>query len=414
MVGLLLYQTGLFFYALAARLAALFNNKVRKWLHGQRQAWQQLTNLSEQATGQQVLWFHCASVGEYEQGRPLMAAIKQQNPRYHILVSFFSPSGYEAIQADEVVDYKIYLPLDSASHARRFIGAVRPQAAFFIKYEFWHYYLHELKRQNIPVFSVSAIFRPNQLFFKWYGSFYRQILTCFSHFFVQDSPSLHLLGQLGLPATLSGDTRIDRVLSIRDSPADLPLIEAFAREQQVMVIGSLRQEDKEVVLPFIRQHPGVRFIVAPHEITTSMLTELTSALPGSVRYSELQDAPQDKQVLIIDNIGMLARLYRFGQLAYVGGGFSDGLHNILEAAVYGIPVFFGNQAYHKFKEAHDLIELGAAFPVKDSQDLAEKVRELQQAPQHRQQIKESLYEYMEKNRGATDRIMAVVQPYLQS
>ncbi len=414
MVGLLLYRTGLFFFALAARLTALFNSKVHKWLHGQRQAWQQLANLSEQVTGQQVLWFHCASVGEYEQGRPLMAAIKQQFPHYRILVSFFSPSGYEAIQPDEVVDYKVYLPLDSAIHARKFIGSVRPQAVFFVKYEFWHYYLHELKRQNIPVFSVSAIFRPNQLFFKWYGSFYRQMLVCFSHFFVQDSPSLHLLGQLGLPATLSGDTRIDRVLTIRDSPADLPLIEAFAREQQVMVIGSLRQEDKEVVLPFIRQHPGLRFIVAPHEITTSMLTELTNALPGSVRYSELQDTPQDKQVLIIDNIGMLARLYRFGQLAYVGGGFSDGLHNILEAAVYGIPVFFGSKAYHKFKEAHDLIELGAAFPVKDSHQLAEKVRELQQAPQHRQQIKEKLNGYMEKNRGATDRIMAVVQSYLQA
>ncbi len=414
MVGLLLYKTGLFFYALAARLAALFNSKVRKWLHGQGQVWQQLANLSEQATGQPVLWFHCASVGEYEQGRPLMAAIRQQYPRYRILVSFFSPSGYEAMQPDEVVDYKAYLPLDSADHARRFIRAVQPHAAFFIKYEFWYYYLHELKRQKIPVFSVSAIFRPNQLFFKWYGSFYREMLTCFTHFFVQDNPSLHLLGQLGLPATLSGDTRIDRVLTIRDSPADLPLIEVFAREQQVMVIGSLRQEDKEVVFSFIRQQTALRFIVAPHEITTSMLTELTSALPGSVRYSELQDAPHDKQVLIIDNIGMLARLYRFGQLAYVGGGFSDGLHNILEAAVYGIPVFFGNKAYYKFKEAHDLIELGAAFAVKDSRELAEKVHELQQEPQYKQQIKERLNEYMEKNRGATDRIMTVLQPYLQA
>jgi 3-deoxy-D-manno-octulosonic-acid transferase len=406
-----LYSLGLRFYELLVRVAAIFNPKAKEFIQGRKQAWESLTGQLANNSNP-VLWVHCSSVGEYEQGRPVIELFKQRFTDYKVLATFYSPSGYKAVETDEVIDFKIYLPFDSRKNAQRFLGIVNPKLALFIKYEFWHYYLKELHQRQVPVFSISSIFRPSQPFFKWHGGFNRNILKKFNHFFVQDKASYQLLQGLNLPATITGDTRLDRVLKIKEENRPLPKITAFATSKKMMVVGSLRKEDVDVVLDFVLQHPELSFIIAPHEIEESMMVPIEQSKFSSVRYSQLTAADTNKQVLIIDNIGMLSQLYRFANYAYVGGGFSDGLHNILEAAVYEIPVFFGNKDYQRFKEAIDLIDMGAAFPVGSYPEFETVFSDLNADDERKSQIKLQLGTYLLENQGAAEKIITHLEKFL--
>ena len=410
-MGLLLYSFGLKIIELLTHVAALFNPKAKEFISGRKRVWEKLSDQLGNNTAP-ILWVHCSSVGEYEQGRPVMEAFKQQFPAYKILTTFYSPSGYQAIETDEIVDYKIYLPFDSRKNARQLLDIAGPTLALFIKYEFWHYYLSELKQRQIPVFSVSSIFRPSQPFFKWYGRFNRNILANFSYFFVQDKTSQQLLNSLNLSSTVTGDTRIDRVLHIKEQKRELPKIADFAANKDLMVVGSMRKEDVDIVIEFIQQHPELIFIIAPHDIEESMMQPLERSSFSSVRYSKLTTAGENQQVLIIDNIGMLSQLYRFANYAYIGGGFSDGLHNILEAAVYEIPVFFGNKDFQRFKEAIDLIDLGAAFPVGSYPEFAAVFKDLANDHKRKAEIKSILATYIGENQGASEKIITRLEEFI--
>jgi 3-deoxy-D-manno-octulosonic-acid transferase len=410
-MAVLLYTLGLRSYELIIRVAALFNPKAKAFINGRKQVWQSLDKQLENNTGP-VIWIHCSSVGEYEQGRPLMEAIKMKFPTNKILVSFYSPSGYQTVEPDEIVDVKIYLPFDSRKNARRLIDKIKPNLALFIKYEFWHFYLTELKAKNIPTFSISSIFRPEQVYFKWYGEFYRNILKNFSFFFVQDQTSYHMLQKLNIPCTVTGDTRLDRVIAIREQRKLMPEIAAFIDGNESMIVGSMRKEDIDIIIDFVKRHPDLKFIIAPHEIKETMMQPLENELSSTVRHSNLSGSTQNDQVLIIDNIGMLSQLYRYANYAYIGGGFSDGLHNILEPAVYEIPVFFGNKDYQRFKEAIDLIDLGSAFPVGSIHEFETVFNHLQHDPEQQSAIASSLRHYLESNQGAADKILDHLSKYL--
>jgi len=405
------YSFGIKLLALIIRIAAFFNPKAKAFILGRRNNWQKLTKQLNGNTAP-ILWVHCASVGEYEQGRPVMEAFKHNHPSFKIFVTFYSPSGYQAIDTDHIVDFKCYLPFDSKKNANKLITLVNPQLAIFVKYEFWHFYLNELNNRGIPVFSVSSIFRPDQLFFKWYGGFYRQMLDNFTYFFVQDKPSAQLLEKLSLPHAITGDTRLDRVLSIKNNKKSLPRIEAFTSEQEVMVVGSMRKEDISLIIRFIQQYPGLKFIIAPHEITESMMQAIEKEVHSTIRLSQSHDTVFDQQVLIIDNIGMLSQLYRYSRYAYIGGGFSDGIHNILEPAVFEIPVFFGNKDYQRFKEAIDLIDLGAAFPIGSSEEFTVVFDALRQSKERQAAIKSALATYLTKNEGAANKIITKINEYI--
>jgi 3-deoxy-D-manno-octulosonic-acid transferase len=324
-----------------------------------------------------------------------------------VLLTFFSPSGYEVRKNYKEADHVFYLPWDTSGNASRFISATNPTVAIFVKYEFWYHYSRELKSRNIPTISISSIFRAEQTFFKPHGAFYRRILTNFDHFFLQNKTSLDLLKSIGIDqCTLAGDTRFDRVYAIVQDGAEIPIARAFKANQKTLVAGSCWGEDLEVLTPMINEGK-IKFILAPHEITETFLQSIEQSFQvKSIRYSKVgeQDNLDDCNVLIIDNIGMLARLYRYGEFAYVGGAFGKGLHNILEAACYGIPIFFGNKSYERFQEARDLIDRGGAFPLANYQELKEKF-EMINLPENFLPACEVTRAYVMENLGATEKIM---------
>ena len=370
-MGEIIYNISLFFYKALIRVASLFNTKAKLFVTGRKNIFKRIAEAT-QNNDRPVAWFHCASLGEFEQGRPLMEAFKEVYPDYAIFLTFYSPSGYEIRKNYPGADYIFYLPYDSKKNACQFIDLVDPKIAFFIKYEFWHYFAHELSKRNIPLISASSIFRPGQLFFKKHGTFYRKILKHFDHFFVQDSTSKKLLHTININnATISGDTRFDRVRSIRKGVKPLPEVERFTKGHQTMVIGSCWPEDLDVLNSFIND-TDLKYIIAPHEIDVKFIERIEKDLIKQViRYSDV-DASTDLSkydVLVIDNIGMLSSLYAYGHYAYVGGGFGQGLHNILEPATFGLPVFFGNKNYTKFREARDLINLGGAIALASYDEL---------------------------------------------
>lgn len=358
-----------------------------------------------------TVWIHCASLGEFEQARPLIEKLKNEYQGIKILLTFFSPSGFEVRKNYDKADLVSYLPWDTAAHASKLISIVKPTIAVFVKYEFWYHYTNELKKNGVPIISISSIFRENQLFFKSYGGFYRGILKNFSHFFVQNDVSLKLLRSIGIQqCSLAGDTRFDRVYEIVKRGDELPIAERFKNNQNTLVVGSCWPEDFEVLEPFINQNT-IKFIIAPHEISEEFIERLEKSLRvKSIRYSHAQNGSlkngslEDSQVLIIDNIGMLSRLYRYGEFAFVGGAFGKGLHNILEAACYGVPIFFGNKNYEKFREAVDLINRGGAFEVKDYTDFKSKY-EMLNAPETFLLACEVTKLYVVENLGATEKIM---------
>ncbi len=415
----ILYQLFVFLYPKAAWLLGLKNEKAKKWVRGRKGVFKSLANYFYQQKAP-VIWVHCASLGEFEQGRPILESLKKAYPHYKILLTFFSPSGYEVRKNYPKADFISYLPMDSSKNANRFFNIVQPSLIFFIKYEFWHYYCKEAEERKIPLLLASGIFREDQIFFKWYGSFYKNILFNFSHFFVQDAQSANLLNKLGLAekTIISGDTRFDRVLEIEAAFEPIPLIETFCKNAITIVAGSTWTEDDEELDHFINNHPDIKCIIAPHEIEAERLKECLSLYKRSMLFSEykkrsIEDVIIDPQVLIIDNYGMLTRLYQYAKICLVGGGFGgDGVHNVLEAAVYGKPVLIG-PVYEKYMEAVDLVENGGCIAVENALEMEEILKQLldPENPLY-QQSATAAKVYVSANAGATNKILAYVQANL--
>jgi len=405
-MGRLLYDLSIWFYWLFVRLASPFHKKAKLMVEGRKNFWPELEAKLKGNTAP-IAWFHCASLGEFEQGRPVIEAFAQKYPEYKIALSFFSPSGYEVRKNYTGAHYIFYLPKDSAKNARKLVALLRPKLAVFVKYEFWHYFTQELKNQNIPIISISAIFRENQLFFKGYGSFYRNILRNFSWFFTQNQQSENLLKSIGIAQTsVAGDTRFDRVLQTAADIKVIPVVAEFKAGKEIFVIGSSWPEDLNVLIPFIKNHlQEIKFIIAPHEIHEAEVNNLCNDFGGeAVRFSEVGNrALEDYSVLIIDNIGMLSSLYGYGSYAFIGGAFGKGLHNTLEAAVFGLPLFFGPK-FEKFQEAKDLVSLQTAFPVKNLAEL-ETVFETARKPEQKNAIAARQKTYIQEQAGATQKIM---------
>ena len=340
----MIYNLIIYLYLLGVAIYSRFNEKVRKMWRGERDAFRILREKVD--PNAKYVWFHAASLGEFEQGRPLMERLRQEHPEYKILLTF------------------CYLPLDTITNARRFLRTIRPVMAFFIKYEFWYNYLHILKHRHVPVYSVSSIFRPEQVFFKWYGRQYGRVLNCFTHFFVQNEISKDLLEKIHIKdVTVVGDTRFDRVLQIKEAAKYLPIVETFKQDAQVFVAGSSWPPDEEIFIPYFMKHPKWKMIIAPHVIGEDHLRQIEKLLEGRkvIRYTKAENSQlSDADVLIIDCFGLLSSIYHYGEIAYVGGGFGVGIHNVLEAAVWDVPVFFGpnNQ---RFQEAQGLKAAGGGF-----------------------------------------------------
>ncbi|HQQ96722.1 MAG TPA: glycosyltransferase N-terminal domain-containing protein [Cyclobacteriaceae bacterium] len=415
----LIYDLGISSLQLLYRAASLVHGKARLFHQGRKE--QQLIlhqTFPRQDKTKPLVWVHCASLGEFEQGRPVIEALKNRNPAIQILLTFFSPSGYEVQKKYAGADFVFYLPWDTRAHARWFAEQVMPNLVIFVKYEFWFHYIHAMQAHHIPVISVSSIFRDDQIFFKPHGGLFRQMLSKFNHFFVQNEHSHYLLKSIGINAiTLAGDTRFDRVHQITQRAEAVELAARFKNGKTLMVIGSAWPEDMDVLIPFINHQPAsMKFIIAPHEIKDSFLSTIEKGIQGkTIRYSRAAgEQIQDARILLIDNVGLLSRLYRYGEFAFVGGGFVQGLHNILEAACYGLPVFFGDQAYKKFQEAVDLAEQGGAFPIHDLNDINEKFRRLQEDQGAIAEAAKVTRQYVEKNLGATDKIVSYCEEILRT
>lgn len=409
---ILLYNLGLFAMRLGFRVAALFNSKAAAFVKGRKGIFDDLRTSLPKMDGP-VVWVHCASLGEFEQGRPVIEMLKKEYSDISVLLTFFSPSGYE-VRKNYPLANVFYLPWDTASNAEKFVDIVKPILAVFIKYEFWYHYSRVLKNHHLPLLSISAIFRPQQVFFKSYGSFYRGILKNFDYFFVQNEASQKLLRSIGFENTIvAGDTRFDRVYAVVNQAENIPLAEKFKGGQKTMIVGSCWREDLDVLLPTINEG-NVKFIIAPHEITESFLQTIERSIKvPSLRYSRADDSNVEGcQVLIIDNVGMLSQLYKYGEFAFIGGAFGKGLHNILEAACYGVPIFFGNRNFEKFQEAVDLINRGGAFEVADSKTFGEKF-ELVNTPESFLLACEVTRSYVMENLGATETIMAYCRKVLK-
>ena len=411
-----MYNLIIYLYQLGVIVASLFNEKVRKMWHGEREAIRILRAQVDPAA--QYVWFHAASLGEFEQGRPLMEQLRREHPEYKILLTFFSPSGYEVRKNYEGADIICYLPLDTITNARRFLRTVRPVMAFFIKYEFWYNYLHILKHRNIPVYSVSSIFRPGQVFFRWYGKQYSRVLKCFTHFYVQNETSRELLSALGITdVTVVGDTRFDRVLQIKAAAKQLPIVEAFCLgpTSKVFIAGSSWQPDEEIFIPFFNEHKDWKLIIAPHVIAEEHLQQIEKLLAGRkvVRYTsvEHQDNPEhldNTEILIIDCFGLLSSIYHYANVTYVGGGFGVGIHNTLEAAVWDVPVIFGpnNQ---RFQEAQGLKACGGGLEISNADDFRSIMQRFLGDPQTIIAAGQQAGAFVKQMTGATQKILADVK-----
>jgi 3-deoxy-D-manno-octulosonic-acid transferase len=407
----LLYNLSIFFYSLAVQLASLWNPKARAWVDGRKDWKTRYIQLLDKASGKKRVWIHCASLGEFEQGRPVIEEIRARHPDACIILSFFSPSGYEIRKNYELADAVVYLPADTSTNARAFLDIINPHLVIFVKYEYWLNYLELMHNRKIPVLLISAIFRPGQVFFKWYGKRWRDVLGKITHFFVQDERSGELLRQAGVVHySVSGDTRFDRVISIRDKFSPIPLIGNFCADSQVVVAGSTWEEDEEVWDHFCNVHPDTKFIIAPHEIYEGHLKSIEKLFKRSIRYSVFSETGRSESAnaLIIDNIGMLSRLYHYASIAYVGGGFGAGIHNILEAAVHGKPVIFGPE-HEKFREALDLLDIGAAFSISSAFELEKLAAELLENEGRRHEACVKARQYVESKAGATGKIMDYIQ-----
>lgn len=411
----IIYQSTISTAASLMQVAALFNDKIRLGVAGRKGLLNEMEkSFQSVVNGRPVAWFHAASLGEFEQGRPVMEAYKAQFPDHFILLTFFSPSGYEVRKNYAGADYICYLPLDTASNAKRFVNVVQPKIVFFIKYEFWHNYLKALKSSGACIISFSTIFRPSQIFFKIRGAFFRKMLDAFDHIFVQNRESLDLLNGIGIKkSSIAGDTRFDRVAAIASNVKEFPEIAKFQNGQLTLIAGSAWEADMQVLIPVLNHYKGkLKAIIAPHEIHREEIEQWRKNLAGNtLLYSELATASNiaDYDYLVIDNIGMLSALYQYGDMAFIGGAFETGLHNILEAATFGIPVVFGNKRYHKFQEALDLTEQGGATAVSGENEIIALIGKWINEPEKRKAAGMINKNYITAGKGSTEKILGEIK-----
>ncbi len=406
-----LYNTGIHLYAAAARLVAPRNVKAARMLAGQKECWGYLErNLK---SGADYVWIHVASLGEFEQARPLIEKMGREVPDRRILLTFFSPSGYEVRKNYPGADLVCYLPFDTPANVNRFLDLVRPVMAIFVKYEFWGNYLEGLRRRDIPTYLISAIFRDSQSFFKWWGGTFRHMLGCYTHLFVQDDASAARLAGIGVHnVTVAGDTRFDRVTDIMRTTVEMPLIERFKSGAPfTFIAGSSWEADEDVYLPWLNSHPDVKAIIAPHEFDAARLDALRRRVDGPVALmSEIESGkvrPEDVQCIIVDCFGKLSSMYRYADVAYIGGGFGVSIHNLNEAAVYDMPVLFGPR-HHKFKEAFDLIDAGGGFTFDSEAGFREAIDRLYADKDALRSAGNAAGDYIRRSIGATDRVFDAI------
>jgi 3-deoxy-D-manno-octulosonic-acid transferase len=404
----LIYSLVILLYTWIIHFTSLFNHKARLWVKG-RKGWKKALE-GRFSPGEKTIWIHCASLGEFEQGRPVIEMIRERAPGYKILLTFFSPSGYEVRKDWPFADHICYLPADTPANARAFTRIVNPEMVLFVKYEFWNNYITEIHRKNKPVYLISAIFREDQYFFKWYGGFFRAILRRYRHIFVQDKASGQLLSGIGISNfSVAGDTRFDRVLQIAGSAREIPVIEAFLNGEKVFMAGSSWRQDEEIMATYINSFPGrMKWIFAPHEIDNSNIERLEKLLRVKcARYSEEKSDLRDARVLIIDNIGLLSSAYRYAHISAVGGGFGKGIHNVLEPACWGLPVLFGPN-HEKFREAKELLNEGGAFTYNDYDGFREILDRLLSDEDFYKRASAICSKFIDDNKGATGKIGAEV------
>ena len=402
---LLVYNFGILLFGVIIRIFALFNPKARRWVVGRKG---QQKNIQEHVAGvEPIVWVHCASLGEFEQGRPLIDEIKLKYPQKKILLTFFSPSGYDVRKDYKNADYVYYLPLDTFRNAKRFINSVNPEIVFFIKYEYWYNLLRILNRKNIPVYFVSAIFRPDQLFFKSYGKWYRKLLRMATHFFIQNELSASLLDSIHISNyTITGDTRFDRVAHVAENVKSLPVVESFVENYPIIVAGSTWKAEEALLKQYIRVNPTVKIILVPHELENGSVDRIMQQYGDlSIKYSLAnQQNVIGKRVLVVDCYGILTSLYQYGKIAVVGGGFGVGIHNVLEAATFGMPIVFGPN-YEKFNEAVDLVNQNSAFAVNNIEEFNTVLNHLLKHDDIAQKIGKLTEAYVQNNIGATKQIL---------
>ena len=412
---ILIYNLGIRFYALLIRFASLFNTKAKQFVVGRKEVFEQLSMFKNQSSSP-IAWFHAASLGEFEQGLPVMEEFKEQYPKFRLLVTFFSPSGYEQRKEHPLADFVCYLPTDTKSKAKRFVEIMRPQVVFFIKYEYWFHFLSQIHMHKIPLYSLSALFTPGHIFFKPYGAFHRRMLKYFDFTFVQNESSLQLLQHIGIEeVAVSGDTRFDRVLRTIAQPNHYLEVEEFKGTSKLCIIGSAWPSDMAVLNDFINQaSPDLKFVIAPHLIDYDHIKKIVSGIkiPWH-RYSESVQVREESQVLILDTIGMLSSIYQYGDFAYIGGAFGDGLHNILEAVAFGLPVVYGNRGLEKFPESVTLKALGGGFTVANSSEAGEILGKLNCQDDFRKHASGICKEYVLENAGATEKIMSYLKAKIQ-
>lgn len=403
----ILYNAGIYLYKQIVKLVSSRNQKAKLMVEGHKTLFEELEKRASKEGG--YIWIHSSSLGEFEQGRPIIEKIKASNPNAKILLTFFSPSGYTVRKDYPLADIVSYLPFDLPGNVNRFLNIVKPKMAIFIKYEFWGNYLTELHKRNIPTYIVSAIFRANQIFFKSYGGMFRKMLKSFEHLFVQDQASALLLKGIGVDSvTVVGDTRFDRVAEIASQTKELPLFEEFSKDSYVMVVGSSWQADEDVYVDYFNTHPELKLIIAPHEINDSHIQYIISKIKRpTLFYSQAKGKnPADYDCLVVDCFGLLSSIYRYGDIAYIGGGFGAGIHNVPEAAVYGIPVIFGPN-YKKFKEACNLVENGGSFSISSKEEYEEIMQRFTDK-EFREKSGEIAGNYINCNTGATNRILEMI------
>ena len=404
----LLYTLFIHLYSLGALLASPFSLQARQWWQGRRHL---LDLLKEKCQGKQnIIWIHSASLGEFEQGKPLMERIRKEHPECSILLTFFSPSGYEIRKNEPLADVVAYLPADTLRNVRRFLDIVQPKAAIFVKYEYWFNYMDALYKRQIPFYYISAIYRPSQHFFKWYGSwFVRQLKKC-THFFVQNAISQQLLNSIGIHnVTIAGDTRFDRVYAIAQQDYTLDFAVRFKGDSQLIVAGSTWEPDEQLLRQvFDSVHDRYKLILAPHMIDAEHIKSIKNLFSDYkvLRYTEMEGQPiEDYQVLIIDTIGLLSKIYKYSDISYIGGAFGKGLHNILEAGVFGVPLFFGPK-YSKFNEAVELVSRGGAFSIQTAEEMTTRIQQFNAQPEQYGAVCDICRTFVQENLGAVDKIMA--------
>ena len=403
-----LYTIGIWFYGLGIRIASLFNEKAKQWVRGRKGIFAELEKAFDGKS--HPVWVHCASLGEYEQAKPLIEKIKKEQPEIKILTTFFSPSGYIQAVKKPLADYYFYLPLDLPCNARKFIDIVQPKAAIFVKYEFWFNYMRQLSQKSIPFYYISAIFRENQHFFKSSGRWFAEQLRQATHFFVQTEKSKQLLESIDIKqVTVCGDTRFDRVKAIAEKVEPFPFMETFCQNKKIIIAGSSWGPDEHLLAQLLQHFPDYKLVVAPHEISRTPEVKETFATYKTALYTSMKEEElADTQVLIIDTIGILSRLYQYSTVSYIGGAFKTGLHNILEAAVYGKPLFFGPH-YDHFNEAVNLVALKGAFSVNSTAEMQAIMEKFEQNPDYYAQTCEICQQFVADNSGAADTIYKQIE-----